>query len=144
MGWTGLTSRILNRVQKAATNGSNWKAYLLPDGTSCTSLWFSRVLCIKFHHVVLQIGAKSLVKFACAVTFSLSLLCTTGRVTDCIRRPEIFHTLLFFKGLLGGNSIAWKSFEQTFRQFLDDFRGHFWTTFDAGNIDLVAVYSYPF
>ena len=47
--------------------------------------------------MVLQVGAKSLVKYACAITFSLSLVCTTGRVTDVIKRPVIWHTLIYYR-----------------------------------------------
>ena len=38
-----------------------------------------------------------MVRHICAITFSMSLLCMAGHVTDHIWRPEIWQTLHFFQ-----------------------------------------------
>ena len=59
-------------------------------------LFPNRVLCIKFHNIVLMIGGKRLIRGICCMTFSLSLLFGIGHsVETAIRAPEVF----FFRDL---------------------------------------------
>ena len=58
----------------------------------------NRVLCIKFHNLVLYIGAKRLVKLVCRITFLLSLAVGIGiSVETVIISPIIMFN--FFKNL---------------------------------------------
>ena len=53
-----------------------------------------RVLCIRFHDIVLHIGARTLVKFTCGFTSSLSLMLAIGILVEmAVFAPEIiFNT----------------------------------------------------
>ena len=56
----------------------------------------NRVLCIKFHNIVLKIGATRLINCICCLTFSLSLIFGIGHIVESfILAPEV----AFFRDL---------------------------------------------
>ena len=54
------------------------------------SLFLNRIFCIKFHNIVIQIGAKKLVNYVCGITFALSFFFGAGHTIEmALTAPEI-------------------------------------------------------